>query len=298
MKAKYVIAGLVSFSIWGFVPIIFRKLQGYEQYEIMTFRMLFAAIIMLIVLLFNPKEHINEIKQLQRKPTAFKNRTYFLTAIGAILFASNWICYIYLINNISVNAGAFAYTILPIVTAFIAHFTIKERLSKLKWLGIFFGCVSCAIIGNVNPEQMIYVSVVTLSYSIYLVSQRVNLFFNRRLLIALQFTIGSIIMVIANDYSFNKPLEYWFYLFILAAFFTVTPFLLNLYALKNIESSQLAFMIYVNPIITFVLGVTLYNEVIDYSEMLAYTILLAAIGFFNWSLFKSAFINKSKKSLT
>ena len=49
-----------------------------------------------------------------------------------ILFASNWICYIYLINNISVNAGAFAYTILPIATAFIAHFTIKERLSKLK----------------------------------------------------------------------------------------------------------------------------------------------------------------------
>lgn len=297
MQKRFILAGLGSYLIWGFVPVVIRNLKEYDQPEVVTFRMITAALIMLIVVSIQHKEHRKNLADLGRAPAFFKRKTLLLTGAGTLLVTCNWLGYIYVINNISVNAGAFAYLVLPIVTAFLGFFILREKLSRLKWIGIALGITSCAIIGNVKPDQLLYVSVVTLTYSFYMISQRVNLHFNRRLLIAIQFTFGAVIMASVVEISAaNKPLDYWLNIFLFAALFTVIPFLLNLYALKGIESSQVAFMIYVNPIISFILGLTLYGESLRGEELLAFGLLVVAIFCFNFNLIKSAFFRRSETS--
>jgi chloramphenicol-sensitive protein RarD len=297
MQKKYILAGLGSYLIWGFVPLVIRNLIEYDQSEVIAYRMMVAAVIMFIVVSLGRKEHSKNLADLKAKPKAFKRKTIFLTVIGTFLVSFNWLAYIYVVNNISVNAGAFAYLVLPIITAFLGFFILKEKLNRLKWFGIVLGVASCAIIGNVKPEQLLYVSVVTLTYSFYMITQRVNLHFNRRLLLFIQFSLGAIIMLAVVELSpANKPFDYWVNIGLFALIFTVIPFLLNLYALRGIESSQVAFMIYVNPIISFILGLTLYNEVLQPIELIAFGLLFLAIICFNFSLIKSAFFVKSDKA--
>jgi chloramphenicol-sensitive protein RarD len=297
MQKKYILAGLGSYLVWGFVPLVIRSVIEYDQSEVVTFRMIASALLMALIVLVQKDEHKKNILDLSNKSTAFKRKTIALTALGAILVCFNWLAYIYVVNNISVNAGAFAYLLLPIVTAFLAFFILKEKLSKLKWLGIIFGITSCAIIGNVKPEQLIYVSAVALTYSFYMISQRVNVHFNRRLLLFFQFSFGAIIMYLLVDITIvGKPFTYWLSIFLFALLFTVIPFLLNLYALKGIESSQVAFMIYINPVISFLLGVILYNEVLRIEELIAFGLLIVAIVCFNFNLIKSAFFSKAIKA--
>lgn len=299
MNKKYILAGLASYLIWGFVPIVFKQFVGYDQFEVITFRMIFGAIAMFLLLAIKPKEHVESVKLLSEKPLSFKRKTYILTILGSILLAGNWLGYIYVINNISVNAGAFAYLILPIVTAFLGFFMLKERLNPLKWVGIVLSIVSCILIGNVNPEQLQYVSVVTLTYSFYMISQRINLHFNRRLLLGIQFFIGAIIMMSITPISLTgKPVEYWVYMVIFVIIFSIAPLLLNLYALKGIESSQLAFMIYINPGISFIIGITLYNEVVRMEEAVAFLILIVAVICFNWNLLKHLFTKKGRNPIS
>jgi len=290
MNQSHIFAGLLSYLIWGFVPIIFRALTAYEQTEVIAFRFIIAAFILSIVLALKPKEHIENIRSLSKEPKSFQVRTYVLSIFGGLMMSVNTLCYIYVINNISVNAGAFSYLILPIVTAFLGFFLLKEQLNPLKWIGITLGVISCILIGNVSTDQLIYISGVTLSYSFYLVSQRINPFFNRRLLLSIQFFVGAIVLSSVFSVSiFNKPFDFWWKLVVLSAFFSVAPMLLNLFALKKLESSQLAFMIYLNPIASFVLGITLYNEVITLTESIAFLLLGIAIICFNWSLVKRFF---------
>ena len=293
MVNKHILSGLVSYIIWGFVVIVFRELKSYNPYEVITFRMVFAFGIMSFVLLPHFKDHIAEIKLLLKRPRREKIKFISLTIFGGLCISANWTAFIYIINDISISAGAFAYLVLPIVTAFLAFFILKEQLTRSKWIGIGLGIISCFLIGNVNADQLLWVSSATLSYSFFMISQRANTFFSRKLLVSLHFSIGTILLLSLHPVSIaDKDSNFWINIAIFSSLFTVIPLLLNLFALKGMESSQVAFLIYINPIISFVIGFVLYNESINFTEMIAFLILGLAIICFNWSLIQDFFRKK------
>ena len=60
-----------------------------------------------------------------------------------------------------------------------------------------------------------------------------------------------------SEDSGTVPTEPLFYIcmFFVVVFFTIVPLFLNLYALKGINSSAVGIMIYINPIITFLVAI-------------------------------------------
>jgi chloramphenicol-sensitive protein RarD len=67
-------------------------------------------------------------------------------------------------------------------------------------------------------------------------------------------------------------------------FFTIIPLFLNLYALKGINSSAVGIMIYINPIINFLLAVFYYQEQVSWLQLCAYFLILVSIVVFNAKL--------------
>ena len=283
----YFTSGISSYFIWGFLPIFFKLLDGYNHYDIILLRIIMAAIILLLISIFFKKQSKQDI--LNFKNDTNRVRTIVLTLIGSICLVTNWLIFIYVVNEISVNASAFAYFILPIFTAFLAHLILKEKLNRNKYLGIFLSSVSCILLANIGLNEIGFVLIVTLSYSFYMISQRKNDVISRQNSLMIQMIIASFIMLLFNpnklqvlSYDFN----YYFYVLIIALFFTVLPLFLNLLALNRLESSQLAFLIYISPITTFLIGVFVYDEKFTLLSMLAYIFLFIAIIFFNWDLFR------------
>ncbi|MNE47234.1 EamA-like transporter family protein [compost metagenome] len=67
-------------------------------------------------------------------------------------------------------------------------------------------------------------------------------------------------------------------------FFTIIPLFLNLYALKGINSSAVGIMIYINPIINFLLAIFYYKEDVSSLQLFSYFLILVSIIVFNEKL--------------
>ena len=89
------------------------------------------------------------------------------------------------------------------------------------------------------------------------------------------------------------PTEPLFYgcMFFIVVFFTIIPLFLNLYALKGINSSAVGIMIYINPIITFLVAIFYYNEQVTSLQLLSYSLILVSIIIFN----ERALFSKKRK---
>ncbi|MBL7960644.1 EamA family transporter [bacterium] len=287
VSKKYFIAGFISYVIWGFVPIFFKQISTHDSYEIIFYRIWIAAAVITLILSFNFRKSWSDFSSLYRRSVRDFISMISLNVIGALLLVTNWITYVYVINNISVNAGSFAYLILPIVTTFLAFFILKEKLNASKWTGVILSGISCYLMAHIDIHQILYIACITFSYSFYMITQKQNTLLNRKAALALQMIIGAMVMLIISPtpaLGSALDMHFWIFITIIAVVFTITPLLLNLFALNGMESSQLAFLIYINPIVSFLIGVFVYNEKLDPLAVTAYALLAVSIIIFNWDL--------------
>src|SRR5690606_15216092 len=109
MNLKYYLAGISAFVIWGLFSIPLRALAVYPAFDILVYRVLFASVVMLFVnFLLRPeitKENILLFKSFSSKE---KTKLIGVNLVSAALLALNWYLFIYVMNNISVNATSLA----------------------------------------------------------------------------------------------------------------------------------------------------------------------------------------------
>jgi chloramphenicol-sensitive protein RarD len=74
---------------------------------------------------------------------------------------------------------------------------------------------------------------------------------------------------------------------------------LNLYALKGISSATVGILMYINPIMNFMIAFFIFGEPITTLQFLAYFLILISIIIFNEKLIfsKSSYLKTSKKSI-
>jgi len=129
--------------------------------------------------------------------------------------------------------------------------------------------------------------IVATTYALYLVSQRKNSEIDKFLLLNIQLlAAGSIKLPFYPKYSGALPTEGLFYicLLIIVVLFTIIPLFLNLYALKGVSSATVGIMIYINPIINFLLAIFYFKEQVSLLQLTAYFLILVSIVVFNEKL--------------
>jgi chloramphenicol-sensitive protein RarD len=216
-----------------------------------------------------------------------KRSTVVLTLGGALFLASNWFVFIFVMNHVSVKAASLAYLICPILTTVIAFYTLKETLSKGQWIAVMISIFGCILLSLNHFEDIFFSLIVAATYAFYLVSQRKNSELDKFLVLTIQLVFTALILLpFYPKYSGTIPTEPLFYgcLLVIVVFFTIIPLFLNLYALKGINSSTVGIMIYINPIINFLLAIFYYNEQVSVLQLCSYFLILVSIVVFNAKL--------------
>lgn len=207
-----------------------------------------------------------------------------LTLLGAITLSANWFVFIYVVNHVSVKAGALAYLICPILTTLIAFVILKEKLSKWQWLAIAISSIGCLILSFNHLKDILYSLVVAATFALYLVSQRKNAAFDKFIILNVQLLFMVLLFLpFYPIYSSEIPTDPLFYscLFCIVVFFTIIPLFLNLYALKGLNSSTVGIIMYINPIINFGLALFYFKEPISISQLFSYFLILLSVIVFN-----------------
>lgn len=297
-NSKYFLSGLFSYVIWGFLPVLLRQFQSYDGMEIIFYRVSIAALLLVSLFSFHFSGNQKKIRAIYQTSKKDFFIMLSLTALGGFFLVSNWVAYVYMVNHVSVHGAAVGYLIMPIITALLASFILKEKLSVSRWIAIGFSLVGCYLISHVNIHEVIYILTIACTYSFYLITQRKNTYLPRSINLCLQLVFGAFIMFLTQPFQHRVAelgSHFLFYITITAALFTVLPLILNLYALNKMTSSQLSFLSYVNPILSFIVGMSIYHEKINTVTLTAYSIFAVAIVVFNWEWIEN-FGKKRKQS--
>lgn len=294
---KFFAAGTLSYLLWGFLPVMFKLLSNFKSTDIIFYRICLSAIFIGIFFLFTKFKIYTVLSNLYQKSRSKFLNAILLNFIGSLCLVSNWLIYAYVVQHINVHTAAIGYLILPIITAFLALIILKESLSSLQWIAIGLSSISCYLISHIAIQEVLYILTIALSYSFYLITQRRNIYTTRLVNLGLQTLIGSLLMFffVPNITPVqNLTISFWIYLPLIAIFFTVTPLLLNMYALHGINTASLSFIGYINPIMGFLLGIFIYNEKIGTTEAIAYIILALSLLIFNWTSIRQFFFLKQE----
>ena len=285
MRAKYYLAAITAFTIWGMFSFVLRPLHHYPAPDILFYR-IFTCVLLMAAgnLLFRHKalrETGSYYFSLHKKE---RYNLLLLIVASSILLAANWFFFIYVMNFISVKAAAFSYLVCPLLTTVFAFFILKERLTRLQWVSIVLSAASCIMLGYNHSSELFYSLLVAGSYALYLIIQKKFTEVDKFTLLSLQLLITAIFLLPFYP-VFSGPLPqetvFYTYIAIIAIGFTIIPMLLNLFAIKGISSGTQGILMYINPIIGFLLAAFYYGEEITTIQIIAYSLIAVAIVVFN-----------------
>lgn len=298
-QTKYILSAVIAYFLWGFFSFGLKPIAHYPSLDILFYR-LFISVFFLVII--NVGFRRNKIKQdwklfqsLERKE---RNKLLSLITGGSVILMANWLVFIVVMNHVSVQAASLSYLVCPIITTVLAFLILKEQLTKTKWLAVGISIVACGILSIGHFTDLMYSLFVAVAFAVYILIQRsLNRFDSFNLLMTQLLIVAVLMTPLVVIYSNPLPTEPLFYQCIMAivVLFTIIPMFLNNFALKGINSSTVGILIYLNPMMNFVLAITYYKEPISTIQMIGYGCVLLAIIVFNAQiLFKNKFIKKSE----
>lgn len=266
--------------------------------QILVFRVLCSLIITLLISLVIRrnvfKQDVSFLESLDKKE---RNKLLLRILYSTLFVTANWFSFIYVINHISVQAGAFAYMVCPIITAVFGFIFLKEKLSTIKWLSIALCFASILFLSLGFVEEVLYSVEIAVLYAAYLMLQKRIVGLDKLNVLLVQLLISAVIIIPfagIQHVAFTTDINFWIQIVVISVIFTIIPLFLSLYALIGMPSSTMGILIYLNPIVAFLVAFFYFHEETTLQKMIAYVILLIAVILFNYSFLRGMFEVKIK----
>lgn len=295
-RAKYFIAGIIPYIIWGTMSVPLRNIKGFPPQEILYYRLFISiAVVWTTIFLFRRKALTDDLNFLKSITSREKSKLLLLTFLSAVLITGNWFTYIYAVNSVSLKSAAFAYMVCPLLTALCGFIILKEQLSKAKIIALLIAFVSIALLATGSLHEVLWAVVIASFYALYVVVLKVIKHIDKFNFLGVQLIISGLLllpMYLTSAAPFPTDTFFWSHIFLIAIIFTIIPLFLNSYALLGMPSSALGILIYLNPIVAFAVAFFYFKEKIDMHQFFAYLLLMLSIVIFNIQLIKGLIYKK------
>ncbi|MFC3912868.1 EamA family transporter RarD [Pseudaeromonas sharmana] len=279
-EQKGILYALSAFLIWGVCPIYFKWLTAVPAGEILTHRIIWSCVLLLVLLVVTRQGY--KVRQVLRQPRQLLNLT-----LSALLVAGNWLLFIWSVNHNHLLEASLGYYINPLLNILLGMLFLGERLRRLQWLAV--GLATLGVLIQVVMIGHLPWIALTLagSFGIYgLIRKKIpvdaqsGLFVETLLLLPLAlFYLLAIADSPTSDMSAN-PLSLNL-LLLAAGVVTTVPLLLFTAGARLIPLSTLGFIQYLGPSLMFLLAITLYGEPIQGAKLLTFGFIWLALALFS-----------------
>ncbi|WP_296217125.1 EamA family transporter RarD [Pseudomonas sp. UBA2684] len=274
------ILGLTAYIIWGLFPLYFKAIQNVPAVEIIVHRALWSALFGATLLLV--WKHPGWLRELRDNP----KRVAVLAASG-VLIASNWLVYVWAVNNERMLEASLGYYINPLVNVLLGMLLLGERLRRLQWLA-----VGLAVVGVAQQVWQVgslpWVSLVlALTFGFYgLIRKQAPVAALPGLVVEtwllLPLAIGWLLL---NPAAMSSQTEFWSTpeaLWLIAAGpITLVPLVCFNAAARHLPYTTLGFLQYVAPTLVLLLAVLVFGERFDPSKLLAFICIWAGLAVYS-----------------
>lgn len=263
------IAGLAAYLLWGFLPIVFKLLDGVPSATIVADRTIWSLVFVGVILVVSGRTA--EIRAALADPVTLRSML-----ISSLLLAVNWLVYVWAVETGQVLEASFGYFINPLVNVAIGMTFLGERQNRWQTVAIAIAVVAIAIqalgIGGV-PYIALSLAVTFAAYGYFRktaqVSSATGLFVETLLLLPL--AGGYLIFTFMRDGGLGPHADpYFLGMLLLTGPATALPLLLFAFAIQRLRLTTIGMLQYLAPSIAFLLAITLFGEELNATRLVSF----------------------------
>ena len=281
--SKGIIAGLGAFIMWGFMPLFWIALGDVPAIEVLLVRILCSFLFMLIIFSFigGFKDSFAILKQPRNLGILFCTST---------LLGSNWLLYIWAIQEGYVLETSLGYYINPLFNVFLAFIFLKERPSRLAWISIAlasFGVIFQIFALGKVPFIALWLAG---SFAIYgLLHKKIKVEAMPGLCIETLIHTPTVIFGLWWFYShgnltFLSGSALQWTMLISTGPITTIPLIFFTLAAQRLPFTTLGVLQYIAPSIVFALGLLLFGEELTLERIITFGSIWVAIAIYTYDM--------------
>lgn len=274
-----VLIGLLAYVMWGLFPVYFKMLESVAPTEMLAHRVIWAVPFGALIILF--RSQWSEV----RRALAHKATLAWLS-LAAFLISTNWLIYIWAVQNEHIFETSLGYYINPLMYMLAGVVLLGERLSRLQLSAVvlaFIGVLILSISGDEFP--WVAMSLATLFTLYGLIRKQIatgampGLFVETILLLPLAL-LWLIWLMVSGQAAFDGGDMTVSGLLLLAGPITVLPLLFFAVAARRLPLTTIGFMQFLAPTLQFGIGLY-YGEQLTTAHLVCFGFIWAAVAFFS-----------------
>ncbi len=282
-----------AFILWGLFPLYFKLISHISALEILSNRIIWAAIGLFFLLFIVKRWH--DVLAIIRNP---KQIMYLM--ISTLLIVTNWGVYIWSVNSNNIIEASLGYYINPLFNILLGYFLLKEKLRSLQWFAVCLAAIGVSIQLITFGEVPWIAFTLAISFGLYgFVHKKINVGSVPSLFIETIILLPIAIIFLSFLASKNTGPVLWSLndglLLMIAGPVTIIPLLLFTGAAKRINYSTLGFLQYISPSLLFLLALFLYDEPFSFSKLITFIFIWFALLLLTIDMLKDQRLKRKNK---
>ena len=262
-------AGLAAYLLWGFLPIVFKLLEGVPSPTIVADRTIWSLLLVGAILLVTSRT--SEIRAALADGATLRS-----TLVSSLLLACNWLIYVWAVETGQLLEASFGYFVNPLVNVALGMTFLGERQNRWQTVAIVIAVAAIAIqaigIGRV-PYIALGLAFSFAGYGYFRKTARVSsatgLFVETLLLLPL--AAGYLLFTFVRDGGIGPHADpYFMGMLLLTGPATTLPLLLFAFAVQRLRLTTIGMLQYLAPSIAFLLAITLFGEALNGMRLLSF----------------------------
>ncbi|MEQ9661320.1 MAG: EamA family transporter RarD [Parasphingopyxis sp.] len=271
--------GVGVYLVWGLVPIYFKLLDHVGAIEIVAHRIIWSVPFLLLLLAL-----IGRIGHL--RAAMLNGRLIGTLAVSAVLIAINWLVYIYAVTTEHIVAASLGYFLNPFVNIALGTLLLGERLRPAAKVAIFVAAVGVSILA-VSALDTLWISLtLACSFGLYGYVRKVTEVGAIEGLAVETGILAPLFVIYLIWLAGNGGLDFARFgaptvgLLLGAALVTSIPLMLFAAAARRLTLTTLGFIQYLAPSLAFIIGVVIYDEPLNWGQIVCFGLIWTAIAIF------------------
>jgi chloramphenicol-sensitive protein RarD len=271
-----VLYSTLAYICWGLVPLYFMQLSAVGALEVVLHRTVWALVFLLGVL--GALRRWAWLRVVFRQP-----RLLAAFALSAVLLSTNWLVYVWSVQNKHLLDASLGYFILPLVNVAMGYFILHERPRPGQWVAVTVAASGVLWLAVQAGHPPWIALVLALSFGFYGLLRKLGTLGAlegltlETLLLAPLAAIALGVLTWQGDSAlaqFDPATMGWL---LLAGPITALPLLLFAAGARRISLTTMGILQYISPSLQFGIGVWLLHEPFESARLVGFVLIWVAL---------------------
>ena len=277
----------LAFAWWGLFPLYFRIVTTVPPTEILAHRIVWSVVFLVLVLAL--RRQWAWLARVLRQP-----KVLAVFSASALLLATNWLTYLWAVNNGHVVDASLGYFITPLVNVLLGYTLLHERPRRAQWIALTLATLGVLWLTLAVGKAPWIALVLAASFGAYGLMRKVAVLGPleglalESLLLAPAALLALVFWARQGSGSFPAPdalTNLW-----LIAFgpITAVPLLLFAAGARRLPLTTLGLLQYIGPTIQFAIGVWVFREPFTATRLVGFGCIWLALLLYSADGWRSA----------